>query len=73
MQGIQLFTNVERDVLEVISLYLSGLDALLLPHTLWILSRRYRHALKYQWEVHVLRNKEKEEDGNVQMTKHINA
>jgi len=63
IQGLQLFTNVDRRTVEVVSLYLVAFEALLLPHTLWLLSRRYRHALTYQWNVYVLRNKDLEEDG----------
>ncbi|KAL4220939.1 hypothetical protein ACF0H5_019205 [Mactra antiquata] len=62
IQCVQLFTKFERETLEIISLYLVGIEALLLPHTLWMVSRRYRHALIYQWNVYALRNKEHEED-----------
>lgn len=64
IQGMQLFTNVDRRTLEVVYLYLIAIEAVLLPHTLWLLSRRYRHALTYQWKVYVLRNKDIEEEGN---------
>ncbi|WAR13824.1 GP153-like protein [Mya arenaria] len=61
IQGIQLFSKADTALLEVVSLYLTGAQALLLPHVLWLLSNRYRHALAYQWRVHVLRDKNAEE------------
>lgn len=50
-------------MLEDISLWLSLAEALVLPHILWIFSRRYRHALVYTWRFHVLRDSAIEEEG----------
>ncbi|KAH3827302.1 uncharacterized protein LOC127881163 isoform X1 [Dreissena polymorpha] len=57
IQGTQLFSNTDRTAMEVVSIYLVALEALLAPHALWLLCQRYRHALSYQWNAYILRNK----------------
>ena len=52
-------------MLETLTLWLIGLEALLLPHVLWFFSRRYRHALTYVWQVYLLRRKDVEEEGKL--------
>ncbi|PVD35483.1 hypothetical protein C0Q70_02446 [Pomacea canaliculata] len=63
LQFIQLVQPVDRVSAQVVVLWLLLLEALTAPHVLWVLSRRYRHALVYVWTVHVLRDTSaKEED-----------
>ncbi|XP_050411671.1 uncharacterized protein LOC126826700 [Patella vulgata] len=52
----QLVDNPDREILEIIILWLILIEALILPHLLWLVSKRYRHALVYTWKVHILRD-----------------
>lgn len=63
LQFIQLVQPVDRVSAQVVVLWLLLLEALTAPHVLWVLSRRYRHALVYVWTVHVLRDTSAKEEG----------
>ena len=64
MQFLQLSGNRNRKLFEQTTLTLELLEALLVPQLLWIVSRRYRHALVYLWRTSVLRQPGEDEDGN---------
>ncbi|CAG5128313.1 unnamed protein product, partial [Candidula unifasciata] len=55
-QFVQLIQEYSRETLETTLLWLLLIEALILPHLLWLLSRRYRHAVMYTWRVFVLRD-----------------
>ena len=63
LQFVQLVQAVDRDTAETTILWLTLVHSLLVPHVLWALSRRYRHALSYTWTVHVLRDESAKEEG----------
>ncbi|KAK3602736.1 hypothetical protein CHS0354_017182 [Potamilus streckersoni] len=68
LQCLQAFSGNDREWIEVTVLWLILLEALLMPHALWILSKRYRHALVYGWKVHILRKSNFEEDDPLSCT-----
>ncbi|CAG5125905.1 unnamed protein product, partial [Candidula unifasciata] len=55
-QFMELTQTLDLQVLEVALLWLLLIESLVLPHVLWALSRRYRHAGAYTWKVFVLRD-----------------
>ncbi|BFZ23426.1 hypothetical protein BsWGS_26465 [Bradybaena similaris] len=56
-QFMELTLELDLDPLEVTLLWLLLAESLTLPHVLWVLSRRYRHAAAYTWRVFVLRDR----------------
>ncbi|XP_059175643.1 uncharacterized protein LOC131955513 [Physella acuta] len=62
-QFVQIVQEHDRVVMETVLLWLLLAEALVLPHFLWLMSKRYRHAAVYTWRVFVLRDKgAREED-----------
>ncbi|GFR90912.1 hypothetical protein ElyMa_002579500 [Elysia marginata] len=55
--------DYDQVAMETTLLWLLLVEALVIPHLLWMLSGRYRHALRFLWRVYVLRDSSaKEED-----------
>nr|KAG5692977.1 hypothetical protein BaRGS_032409 [Batillaria attramentaria] len=65
LQFVQLVESVDRYDAQTVVLFLTLTQSLLAPHVLWLLSRRYRHALVYTWTVHVLRDDSAKEEGRI--------
>ncbi|XP_055864705.1 uncharacterized protein LOC106079323 isoform X2 [Biomphalaria glabrata] len=62
-QFVQMIQDYDRVSMETTLLYLLLIEALVVPHLIWLLSDRYRHAAAYTWKVFVQRDSSyREED-----------
>ncbi|XP_041377681.1 uncharacterized protein LOC121390039 isoform X2 [Gigantopelta aegis] len=62
IQFMQLVQTPNRKSSEAAVLWLLLLETLTLPHALWLVSKRYRHALVYTWKVYIVRDTAAEEE-----------
>ncbi|GFO16247.1 hypothetical protein PoB_004275200, partial [Plakobranchus ocellatus] len=49
-------SDYDQVAMETTLLWLLLAESLVLPHLLWVLSGRYRHAVRYLWRVYILRD-----------------
>ncbi|KAH9514152.1 hypothetical protein Btru_030429 [Bulinus truncatus] len=62
-QFVQMIQDHDRVAMETTLLYLLLIESLVVPHLLWLLSDRYRHAAMYTWKVFLRRDQSyREED-----------
>ncbi|XP_067659526.1 uncharacterized protein [Haliotis asinina] len=58
----QLVENPNTELVQTVVQWLLLMQSLTLPHALWLISKRYRHALIYTWKVYFLRDSAAEEE-----------